>query len=70
MTYILRLLLIAAAIWFGLRLYRQWKLNQASRVQPPRDPDAFERMVQCRGCGVHLPANAVSASGMCGKCRD
>lgn len=68
MTYIVRLLLIAAAIWFGLRLYRTWKLSQQNPVNRQRDPDAFERMVQCRSCGVHLPANAVSASGLCGKC--
>lgn len=67
MTSIVKLLIVGVAIWFGLRLYRQWKLNQGG-LQPPRDPDAFERMVQCRSCGVHLPASAVSASGQCGKC--
>lgn len=70
MTYLLRLLLIGAVVWFGLRLYRQWKLNQGQGLQRPRAPDAFEPMVQCRRCGVHLPANAVSATGLCGKCRD
>ena len=64
-----RLLLIGVAIWFGLRLYRQWKLNQAeSRVGRQRAPDAFEPMVRCRSCGVHLPASAVSSAGLCGKC--
>lgn len=70
MTYFIRLLLIAAVIWFGLRLYRHWKLGQGTELHRPREPHAFERMVQCRHCGVHLPANAVSASGLCGKCRD
>ena len=68
MTSIVKLLIVGVAIWFGLRLYRQWKLNQSGQVQNPRNPDAFERMVQCRSCGVHLPASAVSASGLCGKC--
>lgn len=68
MTYIVRLLLIGAAIWFGVRMYRQWKLNQAGRLNTPRDPDAFERMVRCRSCGVHLPSSAVSTTGLCGKC--
>jgi hypothetical protein len=70
MTNLLRLLLIGAAIWFGLRLYRQWKLNQAqnSSVDRQRTPEAFEPMVRCRSCGVHLPASAVSSTGLCGKC--
>jgi hypothetical protein len=70
MTNLLRLLLLGAAIWFGLRLYRQWKLNQQAntRVDRQRTPEAFEPMVRCRACGVHLPATAVSDAGLCGKC--
>lgn len=70
MSTLIRLLLIGAAIWFGLRLYRQWKLNQNQndRVDRQRAPDAFEPMVRCRACGVHLPASAVSSAGLCGKC--
>ena len=68
MTNLFRLLLLGAAIWFGLRLYRTWKLNQQGQVNRPRGQDAFERMVQCRQCGVHLPVSAVSSSGLCGKC--
>lgn len=69
MTKLIQLLLIGAAIWFGLRLYRQWKQAQ-DRVDAPRGQDAFERTVRCSRCGVHLPASAVSSTGLCGKCRD
>lgn len=64
---LVRLLLLAAAIWFGLRLYRQWRLGR-NRVDAARPPDAFERMVRCTRCGVHLPVSAVSPDGRCGKC--
>lgn len=69
MSYLLvRLVLIGAAIWFGLKFYRRWKQEQSGPLVPPRTPDSFERMVRCARCGVHLPASAVSASGLCGKC--
>lgn len=69
MSYLfIRLLLIGAAIWFGLKLYRKWKLQQSGRVNPPRGQDQFEPTVRCSRCGVHLPASAVSDTGLCGKC--
>ncbi|TDU28179.1 hypothetical protein DFR24_2544 [Panacagrimonas perspica] len=67
MSKLIQFVLLGAAIWFGLRLYRQWKLNQ-DRVDSPRGQERFERMVRCSTCGVHLPASAVSANGQCGKC--
>lgn len=66
--FLIRLLLIGAAIWFGLKVYRKWKLAQSGPLIPPRAPESFERMVRCQRCGVHLPASAVSATGLCGKC--
>lgn len=66
---LLRLVLVVAAVWFGLKLWRKWQ--QQSGLNPPRrDPEQFEPTVRCQRCGVHLPASAVSASGMCGKCSD
>lgn len=67
MSKLIQLVLIGAAIWFGLRVYRQWKLTQ-NRFDAPRGQESFERMVRCSSCGVHLPASAVSSSGKCGKC--
>ncbi len=67
MSKLIQFVLLGVAIWFGLRLYRQWKLNQ-DRIDSPRGQERFERTVRCTSCGVHLPASAVSANGQCGKC--
>ena len=70
MIYVLlRLALVVAAVWFGLKLWRKWKA-QAELQAPPPGPERFELTVRCQRCGVHLPASAVSATGMCGKCKD
>lgn len=67
---IVRLLLIAAAVWFGWKLWKNWQ--QVSRIaheaQRQKDPERFEPMVRCARCGVHLPASALSNTGLCGKC--
>lgn len=64
---LVRLILIAVAIWLGVKLWR--KLQRSSgEVRGPRDLDRFEPMVRCRQCGVYLPRSAASASGLCGKC--
>lgn len=65
---ILKLLLIGVAVWVGLKLYRKWQQQQSGPLGPPRKPDQFEPTVRCGRCGVHLPASAVSATGLCGKC--
>lgn len=66
--FFIRLVLIGATVWFGLKLYRKWKLQQSGSLIQPRTPESFERMVRCARCGVHLPASAVSQTGLCGKC--
>ena len=67
MSYLIRLALIAAIVWFGLKAFRKWQ-QQSGQVGPPRQQDAFEPMVRCARCNVHLPASAVSSTGLCGKC--
>jgi uncharacterized protein len=66
---VFRILLILAAIWIVWRLLRGLRI-QIERAQPPAQPPAenFEPMARCARCGVHLPANALSANGRCGKC--
>lgn len=66
---LIRLLLLAAAIWFGWKLWKGWKQSQQMlREAEQRDPERFEPTVRCTRCGVHLPASAVSATGRCGNC--
>lgn len=64
---LVRLILIAAAIWFGVKLWRKFQ-QSSGEVRGPRAPERFEPMVRCRQCGVHLPRSAASANGLCGKC--
>ncbi|HKY93584.1 MAG TPA: PP0621 family protein [Nevskiaceae bacterium] len=63
----LKFLLLVIAAWIA---WRVWSTLQRprDRVDPPRDREAFEPMVRCRNCGVHLPRSAVSTQGLCGKC--
>jgi Flp pilus assembly protein TadB len=63
---VLKLILVVAAAWIAWRVWSTVQ-QQRDRVQR-RDPDAFEPMVRCRQCGVHLPRSAVSTQGLCGKC--
>jgi len=63
-----RLLLLIAAIWILWRLLRGLRIH-ISRIEPPRMPsETFEPMAKCARCGVHQPASALSANGLCGKC--
>lgn len=62
-----KLLLLGAAIWIIWRLLRGLRV-QVTRLEPPPKPEQFESMARCNLCDVHLPASALSASGLCGKC--
>lgn len=65
---ILRLLLLVAAAWLVWRIVRQVRAQLQQRRPPPTD--AFEPMARCAQCGTFLPANALSASGKCGRCSE
>lgn len=63
-----KLLLLGAALWIVWRILRGLRI-QVSRIEPrPQPPESFEPMARCARCGVHLPAAALSAQGLCGKC--
>lgn len=64
---IFRLLLLGLAIWIIWKLLRTYRVH-ISREQPPTSPPNYEAMAQCKQCGVHLPASALSSDGCCGKC--
>lgn len=74
MGLMIRLLLIGAVVWLALVLLRRWQ-QRLRDEPPPREPppengtDRYHRMVRCPVCGVHLPAQAVSSQGRCGKCQ-
>lgn len=61
-----KLILLAAAAWIVWRLLRGLRV-QVSRIEPAQPPE-FEKMARCAQCGVHLPGNALSPAGLCGKC--
>ncbi|HWU69461.1 MAG TPA: hypothetical protein VN046_11310, partial [Stenotrophobium sp.] len=67
-----RFLLIGFAIWLVWRLLRSVHI-QVGPVAPPRppsSPDHYEPMARCARCGTHLPASALSKSGLCGRCNE
>lgn len=64
MTIFLRLLLIAALVWFLLRLLRQLVLGppagarrgaDRSEHAEPRSTDSSETLVSCEVCGLRVP---------------
>ena len=74
MGLVLRLLLIAAVVWLGFHLLRKWQRRLGDDTSAPPSPrpngeaGGYQPMVRCRECGMHLPAQAVSSQGLCGKC--
>lgn len=48
-----RLLILAAIAVLGWLAWRKWL---APMMQKPRETGGYQRMVQCRECGVHVPA--------------
>lgn len=66
---LLRLLLLAAAIWLVWRIVRQMR-GQLERKTPPAGPDSYEPMARCAKCGTYLPARALNAQGLCGRCSE
>jgi hypothetical protein len=63
-----RLLLIGAGIWIVWRILRGFRIH-VERVQTP-PPERYEAMARCAKCGTHLPAAALSKSGLCGRCAE
>ena len=74
MGLVLRLLLIAAVVWLGIHLLRKWRRGPDDQTSSPPPSSSkgkaggYQPMVRCRECGMHLPAQAVSSQGLCGKC--
>lgn len=67
-----RLLLLAAAVYIVLRLWRRAR----PKVRPPTPPGAkpapdalYEPMARCSACGAHSPQALLSATGLCSRCR-
>ncbi|TXH03889.1 MAG: hypothetical protein E6R07_10795 [Nevskiaceae bacterium] len=67
-VFMFRLLLLAAAAFIVWRLLRGVRIH-VERVQPP-PPERYEPMARCAKCGTHLPAAALSRSGLCGRCAE
>lgn len=61
---LIRLLILVAIAYLAWRLYRS--LKAPSSPSPP--PTPYEPMARCERCGVHLPASALSSTGLCGRC--
>lgn len=55
-----RLLILAAIAALGWLAWRKWL---APRPPVRREPDEFERMVSCRHCGIHVPADRAVRRG-------
>lgn len=66
---LLRLLLLAAAIWLVWRIVRQVR-GQLQRRPPPPEVDSYEPMAPCARCGTYLPAKSLNKAGLCGRCSE
>jgi hypothetical protein len=60
-----KLLLLAGIVWLVWKVLKSWRVELIRR--PPAQ-DRFEPMARCNGCGLHLPAQALSTDGRCGAC--
>lgn len=69
MGFLLRVALLAAAIWLLWRLWTKLRpmLGSGPTAEPPAPPQ-FEPMARCSQCGTHLPAKALAPDGRCGRC--
>lgn len=57
----LKILLLALAVWIVISILKNYSRNINSEVKNPIKP---EKMVQCSECGVHLPeSDSVSEQG-------
>lgn len=60
---IIRLVLLAAAIWLAWRLIKQTFLSSkpqnGNSDTPSRDDNTPEAMLRCDQCGVHTPSSQV-----------
>ncbi|WP_106475593.1 PP0621 family protein [Phytohalomonas tamaricis] len=56
---LVRLIIFAILIWFGLKLYRRYKLKQETlkRQKAAHELRDGGVMVRCAYCQVHLPKN-------------
>lgn len=51
---IIRLILLAIAVWLAFRIYRNWKRSAPPLAEPP-PPSRIGTMVPCDLCGLHIP---------------
>lgn len=64
---LLRLILLAAAIWLAWRIFRALQARRKAEQDAAAKPRLTERqeLVECPHCGVHLPRrDAVAVDGV------
>lgn len=67
---LIRLLLLIGVIVAVWLVYRRYFARPA-RAPVPRQSDAYQRMIACERCGLHVPAEeAISRAGVSYCCRD
>lgn len=59
MALIIRLLILAALIWFGYRLVRKFMGGPEELPKPTKHDEIMQR---CAHCGVHVPAGESTQS--------
>ncbi|QHS09963.1 hypothetical protein [Sinimarinibacterium sp. NLF-5-8] len=69
---ILRLLMLIAAGWLVWRIVRQVRSQWRPPIGGAQNPGQqdYQVMARCHQCGTHLPAQALSSDGLCGRCRE
>lgn len=56
---IIKFIILAIIVWFGLRVYQALQSKKAENLEPKEAQD----MVSCDKCGIHLPASEALKNG-------
>ncbi|MDR3414667.1 MAG: hypothetical protein P4L83_00640 [Nevskia sp.] len=63
-----RIVILGLLAWFIIRVLRSWSSDAGPRQPRPRNPQQYEMMGRCLGCGVFVPRDTLSDRGRCRSC--
>jgi len=63
-----RIAILGLLAWFVIRVLRSWGSDGAPQTPRQRQPEHYEMMGRCLGCGVFVPRDTLSDRGRCRSC--
>ena len=60
---LLRIVLIAIAVWIIISMIRRWREQKADERMAERETPRVGTMVQCQYCGMHVPEQEAVRDG-------